>query len=105
MILNILSSVGDVFFIYMLLLEPVFPKVSMWTILLKTPVINHMDIVRSSPWVPPDDSDIRRRNICQEVIVVNKKCISWWLCSYKILYFIPILLATAFNYKLIQLFL
>jgi hypothetical protein len=40
--------------------------------LLKTPVINHMDARRSSQWVSPDDGDIRRRNICQEVIVVNK---------------------------------
>jgi hypothetical protein len=30
-ILSILSSVGEVFFIYMLLLEPMLPEVLMWT--------------------------------------------------------------------------
>jgi hypothetical protein len=35
-----------------LLLEPVLLKVSMWTTLLKTPVINHMDVQHSSQWVP-----------------------------------------------------
>jgi hypothetical protein len=29
----------------------------------------------------PVDGDIRRWNICREVIVVNKKCIRWWFCS------------------------
>jgi hypothetical protein len=69
-------------YIYMLLLEPVLPKVSMWTVLLKTSVINHMDVQCYSQWVSPDGGDIRRRNICWEVMVVNKKYISWWLCSY-----------------------
>jgi hypothetical protein len=32
----------------------------------------------------PDDGDIRRRNICREVIVVNKTCICWSLCSYNL---------------------
>jgi hypothetical protein len=72
-ILNILSSVGDVFFIYTLLLEPVLPKVSVWTVLLKTAVINYMDVQCSSQWVSLDDGYIRRRNICREIIVVNKK--------------------------------
>jgi hypothetical protein len=61
-------------FIYMLLLEPVLPKVSVWTVLLKTPVINHTDVQRSSQWVSPDDGDIRRRNICREVTVANGLC-------------------------------
>jgi hypothetical protein len=70
------------FYVYILLSEPVLLWVSMWTVLLKTPVIKHMDVQRSSQWVSSDDGDIRRRNICKEVIVVNKKRISWWLCSY-----------------------
>jgi hypothetical protein len=72
---------GGVFFI----LDPLLPKVSLWTTLLKTPVINHTDVQRSSQWVSPDDGDIRRRNICREVIVFNKKCIRRWLCSFSIL--------------------
>jgi hypothetical protein len=69
-------------FLYDAILEPALLKVSMWTVFLKTSVINHTDVQRSSQWVSADDGDIRRRNICREVIVVNKKCVSWWLCSY-----------------------
>jgi hypothetical protein len=48
------------------------------------PIINHMDVQCSSQSVSPDDGNIRRRNICREVMVVNnKKCISWGFCSHR----------------------
>jgi hypothetical protein len=46
------------------------------------PLINHMDVQCSSQWMSPAGGDIRRRNVCQDIIVVNKKRISWWICSY-----------------------
>jgi hypothetical protein len=45
-------------FVYKLLSEPALPQVLMWTVLLKTPVINNMDVQRSSQWVSPDDGHI-----------------------------------------------
>jgi hypothetical protein len=47
----------------------------MWPTLLRTSVINHMAVQCSSQWMSPDDGDIRRRNICREIIIVNKSAL------------------------------
>jgi hypothetical protein len=66
----VLSSVSDVFLICMLTSAPENVSVN-----CLAQYFSHVQC--SSQWMSPDDGDIRRRNMCRDIIMVSKGALVW----------------------------